>query len=390
MACHWIDLRTVFALCALLGSAQAFVLWRFRRRLRPAPAEAGPFPALSVIVPFKGLSPGLEDSVRSMLGQDYPGKIEYLFVAASRQDAAYAKLEGLLAGSGAEARLLESQAVPVRCGEKNLNLIHAVSKASPGSQLLLFADSDLRVPSDWARRLAAPLKDPRVGAATMLMLYVPATWRLSDILRSVWIGAGLPFFCATPPPCGQSLAMRRRDYERLGVAAVWERCVTDDSCLEGVFKRAGLRVTAVPAALPHSRGSCTLPGLLALSSRWFFVSRIHTPRAWLPMAGTLLAKLWIVLWALRAPVSWGLLAAELAVDTTYAFSVFWTLSMRFPGYFTGAGPGPRLMPILAALAMPVVFLIYLSNLAASLFLRGFRWGGYHYRVRGSQDVEVLG
>jgi len=382
---RWIDVRAAFAVCALLSLVQAVLLWRFRRRLSTEEApDAGPAPAAAVIVPFKGLSPGLGEAVRSLLDQRYPGPLEFLFVAASRNDPVYPELERIAAGSPAKIRILESKARPSQCSEVMLNLLHAVSQASEETQLLLFTDSDLQVPRDWALRLSAPLRDPSVGAATSVMLFAPDAPGLWSFLRMVWIGAGLPFFMADPQVCGQSMAFRKGDFDRFGVAGLWSRCITTDAPLDRIFRERGLKVAMAAGAAPVSREACTLREFLRVFNKWFVYCRTYNPLTWALLAGFLLAKLWVLFWALRPPVSWGLLAAALAFDMAYVHQVFAGLSRRFPDYFR-----TTLLPLAAALAMPAVFVFYLINLAVSVVQRDIRWGGYLYRIHGPQRIAVL-
>ncbi|MFA6029415.1 MAG: apolipoprotein N-acyltransferase [Elusimicrobiota bacterium] len=363
-----------------LAAAQLTALGLFLRRLRTRAAPgAGAPPSAAVIVPCAGPVADLEGAVRSYLAQDYPGRVEFLFVTPSASDPSHAALERLLAGEP-RARLLASEVFPTRCSGKCADLAFAVRSAG-SCELLVFADADQRVPRGWLRALTAPLADASVAAATSAALPVPRAAAPASWLHAAWQGFGLPYLALSGSVCGQSLALRRADFESWGVAELWERSFSDDLSLSVLLARRGARVRFVGEAMPEGGSPSSLAGVFALTSRWFFTFRVYRPGVWGMGLALVFAKLWLLAWALGAPVSWGLLSLLCASDAVAA------LFLAAP---VGKGSAARaaLALLSAAAAVPLI-LLQAAGLASSALRVEVRWGTRRYRVLGPADVCVL-
>ena len=53
------------------------------------------------------------------------------------------------------------------------------------------------------------------------------------------------------------MAVRRRDFERLGIEHLWSRALSDDLSISRAIRRAGLRTRFVPACMVASYQSMT-------------------------------------------------------------------------------------------------------------------------------------
>ncbi|HEX9654865.1 MAG TPA: hypothetical protein VGA99_14250, partial [bacterium] len=87
-------------MAALKGIASIFDGIRFRKTMRARLAEhhvSFSVPA-TIIVPCKGLDPGFEANIQSILEQDYPN-YSVILVSESTQDRAFSELEALARGS---------------------------------------------------------------------------------------------------------------------------------------------------------------------------------------------------------------------------------------------------------------------------------------------------
>ncbi|MFH1723561.1 MAG: apolipoprotein N-acyltransferase [Elusimicrobiota bacterium] len=372
--------------CLLVGAVQTAVVVYFFLRLRaerdrPASAWA---PRVSVLVPCAGDLQGLEDNVRSMLEQDYAGEVEYILVAPSTEDPAYRRLRSLKG-----LRLFASGRTPERSSGKICDLLFALERVPAGTELLLFADADVRVRRDWIASMAAPLEDPSVGVSTTCMLPVPPRAGFWSWLRLVYMGAGMPYLALTGTVCGQSFAVRRGDFDAWKVAELWSRSLMEDLSLSALAARSGKKVCFSGRAVPVAREDSDARGLLQAAVRWTSMFRVYFKRMWVP--GLLLTafKSYVLLWALFPPVSWTLLAVLWAVDAAGLFLVFMALRACLPDRFRELPPAFRLPALLAALSAPLLQLLYLYSFAVSVFKREFVWGRHAYRVSGPQDVERL-
>lgn len=363
------------AYAAILGLTQLFVAFRFflllRREAATPPAEYAP--AATLIVPCKGVVEGFEENIRSLLDQDYKGPLEVLFVVPSENDPACARLRSW------NARVLVSNLVPRSCSGKALDLLHALDHISPGSEILVFADSDIRVRRDWLAQLVAPLSDSETVVTTAAMLFLPGRgfWTL---LRAVWMAAGIPYSALMQCVTGQSLAIRRFDFDGLGVRGVWGSSFMEDLSLAALLRSRGKRVRYVSRAMPFSTGACGVREYFSVFNKWMVTFRIYDIRVWIPALIATAAHLHVVFWSLYPRTHWGIVGLLFGGDAAYLACVF-LIYRRFLPY--------RPLPLWAALTAPLLWATYAVQVAQSLWVREIRWGGRLYRIHGPQDVEVM-
>lgn len=354
------------AVCAvgLIQTAAALKFLAGQRRRTPALPQ--PTPAASVIVPLKGRSSGLAEALRAFLAVDYPGALEWIFVAADPADEGLA-LAGELARGVSRARALASGARPGPGSEKARNLLAAVAAADPASEVFLFADADAVVRPDWARRLAAALSEPGVVLSTAVMLYRPRGGGAASWLRLAWMGFGLPWFEPMTLAAGQSLALRRKDFDALGVRVLWDAVVSEDLALAARVRACGGRCRLVMEAAPEGRQTCGWAELFSQLGRWLTLFRFYQPRVWLLGAAVVAVKLGALWQALLPPVCAPLLAAVAAWDLLYLGLVFSAVESVDAG---AALLAPLLTPVLAV------------NYAVSAFWREIVWSGWTYHLDG--------
>lgn len=382
----WLDLML---LVTGLGTVQlCFTLLFFLKLRREAHPGGAPYaPPVSVIVPCREAAGGLSASVAALLAQEYEGRKEFIFVVADAADPACRRLQEILADNpGLRARLVVSQVKPMRCAAKLANLLGALPHVDSDSEALLFTDSDLIVPADWMRRMLAPLQDPAVGAASSAMIYLPCGgfW---GFLRSVWMAAGVVYCSLLGRATGQSLALRRRDFEAWGVARVWEASLLEDMPVTTLVRRQGQRVAFVSAAMPHSSDACDARSFFSVFNRWIVCFRVYDPTIWLLGLFVTLMKCWIVLRG-----AWlGTFAPALylyGVDAANLYWIFAILRVRFPERFAAVPARLRYYPVLAAASAPLLWAAYAVNFCNSLFCSTVVWAGRRYRIRGPQEVQV--
>ncbi|MFA5139277.1 MAG: apolipoprotein N-acyltransferase [Elusimicrobiota bacterium] len=374
-----------------LGAVQAFYLLRFflRLRLEFSAPPADHAPAVSVLVPCKEAPEGFEDGIEAMLGQDYPGPCEFLFVLTDERDPAFAPLSRLLERRPGRGRIVEARAAPVRSSAKLANLIEALKGVSPRSEALVFADSDQTVPPGWLRSLVAPLGDPAVGVATSPMLYVPARESLWPLLRMVWMGWGIVYCAVLGRVFGHAFAMRRRDFETLGVASGWSRSFSQDMPVGRIVRRSPMRVEFVGRAISTSRAECSREAFFGVFNRWVADFRTFDTRFWLMGLAVTAVKVAVLLRAALEP-AWGLAVFLLAADMATLYGVFWVFRRFVPDRFLGVALPWRSYPLIAAWSAPLMLALYAVTFANSLWMRTFYWGGYTYRLRSADEVAVLG
>ncbi|MBI3296786.1 MAG: apolipoprotein N-acyltransferase [Elusimicrobia bacterium] len=370
----------------VLGFAQLAAVLAFRRRLaRPSVPPAPSLPPLSVLTACKGPQDGLEENVRTVLAQDYPAAVEFVFVVPSRDDPAFGELTRILAALGdARAKLLVSDADPREASEQNLNLLFGLERLAPESSVVVFADADIRVGPRWLAALAGPLEDPKVGCVTAPALYVPAAG-LPAALRCSWIVHGLPYMASLGYASGQSLAVRRADFKAWGAAALYARSINMDLTLSGLARKRGFAVELAAGELPLWLEPCSTAQLLRGFNKWMLHFKLYAPLVWLLGALSTAAKAAVYLNAGVSPLAAAVVAGS---DVLCAVLSGRALEGALGARLAEAGCSPGRLTLRAAAAAPFMFAFHAVNLAVSFWMSRLDWGGRRYRIRGPYAVSV--
>ncbi|TBR17137.1 glycosyltransferase family 2 protein, partial [bacterium] len=315
---------------ASLAVAAAAARRAFRR---PAPGGRAPGSA-AVVVACKGGGPELEANVRAMTEQDFPGRLEFVFVVPRADDPARARLERVLAGVSRPWRVVVSDAQPRETTELVLNFLHGAACAGPDTEALVFAPCDIRPPRGWVAALCAELADPEVGAATAGVVCVPSGPLVPAALKTLWNGVACALHALAPTVSGQSFALRRADFDAWEVGRAWSVSLVEDLVTDRVVKARGRRVALAARATPASADPAGWADLFRGFTRWLFYGRIYTPRHWALGAFLALMKPAAMAWMAWFPNLRPVLAAFLALDALAA----WALLRAQAGPLEGQAP----------------------------------------------------
>lgn len=219
-----------------------------RRFLERVPAAAPSGMRCAVIVPTRGLSRLIEHNLGTVLEQDWP-EYQVYFAVESESDEGAPVLKNLCASHGNAHLVVAGKSVA--CSQKIHNLLAGVAAAGE-VDLLAFADNDVPLPSDWLARLAASLSEPGVtmstgfwrirsrdsGFAVQLQIFFNRLLYTHFLAASSLGGGGFLW--------GGSFAIRRKDFEALGVAGRWAGSVSDDMSLGRLLAERGKRCSLIP------------------------------------------------------------------------------------------------------------------------------------------------
>src|SRR5262245_35112771 len=157
---EWLVLVPVL-LGSLYGPACVAALAVVKRQAR-ALGDAKDGPAVSVLKPVYGMEKGLRENLRSTCDQNY-GDFEVVFSVQRDDEPALPLLQEVQREFGRERVKIAIDTTETAPNGKIRNLLGGLKQAR--HDVLVISDSDVRVPPDYLRRIAAPLDAPGVGCA---------------------------------------------------------------------------------------------------------------------------------------------------------------------------------------------------------------------------------
>jgi ceramide glucosyltransferase len=123
--------------------------------------------------------------------------------------------------------------------------------------IVVLADSDMRVDSDYLSRVTAALDEPGVGAVTCLYYGVPLVgmWSsLSALAINAHFLPGVVFglTLGLARPCfGSTLALRRQTLGEIGGFIAFVDCLADDYAMGAALRARGHTISIPPFAVAH-------------------------------------------------------------------------------------------------------------------------------------------
>lgn len=248
----------------------AILVGRFARGAAPArPADA---PGVTVLKPLHGAEPGLLDNLASFCVQDYPGPVQIVFGVQDPNDAAVAVVEHLRSmPSARDVDLVVDEKVH-GSNRKVCNLLNMAPRIR--HDLVVVADSDMRVDPGYLSRIVAALERPGVDAVTCLYVGIAATgiWSRFSVLAinahflpSVVLGLAL----GRARPCfGSTVALQRATLDAIGGFAPFADRLDDDYAIGEALRARGCRIVIPPFALAHMCTPMSAGELWRQELRW--------------------------------------------------------------------------------------------------------------------------
>jgi ceramide glucosyltransferase len=378
-------IRAVSLACVIAAIAYyliAFVaglLWfADRRRQRALGLKYAP-PA-TIFKPVRGADAEAYENFASFLRQDYP-EYQVIFGLREESDPAIPIIRRLIADF--PERDIELVVSPDKFGHnaKVSNLQNMYAKAK--HDVLLIADSDIRVEPDYLRRVVAPLRPqddpqrdgPQVGMVTCLYRGTNAK-TFAGLLENIGVSSAFgPDVCSARAlqgvrfAFGSTIAMRRETLERIGGFPALADYLADDFLLGNHAAKEGLQVVLSDCVVEHVSAPDTFAAMLRHQVRWARTVRVSRPWGYRGMIMT-----HGVATALMATLAWGFSGFALWLSAV-------TLLARFlPLFVIGVyGMKDRALARYFWLA-PVRDLIAFGVWAAGLVGDKIEWRGAKFRV----------
>lgn len=351
----------------------------FFSRPREQPAVPPYTPPISVLKPVRGLDREAYENYGSFCRQDYP-EYEVLFGASDADDPAIPVIERVIRDHPERPLRLLIGAPPLGTSSKVNKLCRLVQEAR--YSLLAISDSDVRVESDYLRQVAAPFRDPQVGAVTALFRGNVNGGILSDLDA---MGAAEDFsgtliarrFEGMKFTLGSTMATTRERLEEIDGFEALANHHADDFELGNRIAGRGYRIELLRDPVWMVFPKRSLGAFLRHESRWMIGLRNIRPMGHLGMIFTH-GLPWALAAAAVANSRW-LGALLLTVYLALRFAMAWTI-----GVWGLKDPVVRRRFWLIPLRDALTFLVWLASFASNRI----QWRGLEFTVEKGILVPV--
>lgn len=310
-------------------------VWRYR--MQAVPAAAGSRIPISVLKPLHGLDEGLEENLRGFFAQPYRNPdgspaFEILFATRDADDPAIAIVEKLREEypDVSVSRLVTGE--PPYPNAKVFSLALMVDAAR--NDLLVMADSDVRVDARFLETVSAEFSDPVLGLSTCPYRAVPggSLWSFLEALHmnTEFLGGVLTarLLEGVRFALGPTIAIRRGVLDDIGGFAELREFLAEDFVMGQRAAALGHRVILSRAVVEHRIGSQNLAHSLEHRLRWARSTRRSRPAGYFGELFLRPLALAVLLTAI-APVAWPILPATLALRYLQAEAMRRTVGARF-------------------------------------------------------------
>jgi ceramide glucosyltransferase len=242
-----------------------------------------------VLKPLHGDEPRLYENLRSFAEQDHPA-LQIVLGVNDPQDGALPAVHALIRDLPACDIALVVNARASGSNKKVANLENMLEAAR--HDVIVLADSDMRVDQHYVGAVTAPLRDQRTGVVTCLYKGVPNGGRWSEfgamhinfgflpgalVAESLGLGGGC---------FGATIALRRETLEHIGGFARLRDELADDHRIGDEVRTLGLSVVLSPYLVEARVFEPSLADLWRHELRWARTVRAVAPAGF---AGSVLA-----------------------------------------------------------------------------------------------------
>lgn len=372
MSIAWLVLLKIAGIGILYLALAGAVTGRLARR-RSAPAVQPP--SVTILKPLHGAEPGLLENLASFARQEYGAPVQIVLGVQNPADPAIAVARALQAAFPSAAIDLVIDGRLHGTNRKVSNLINMMGDAR--HDLIVLADSDMRVGPGYLAGLAAEIVRPGIGAVTCPYHGVPigTVWsRLSALaidthfLPGVLLGTSLG---AAHPCMGSTVALRRETLGRIGGFRALADELADDYELGALVRGLGLRVVLTPFTVGHVCPERSIAALARQELRWQRTLRQLAPAGHLGSIVTHPLPFALAAFALDpGPIALAVVLAAVAARIGLCLAAERAFGLKAHPYWL----------------VPARDLLSFALFVASFLGRGVSWRGYRYEVARSGSL----
>jgi ceramide glucosyltransferase len=307
------------------GGYQLFALTACIKRLFFREKPSTFTPGISILKPIRGADPAFYEAIQSHADVHYPtASFEILFGVREMTDPAVPHIRKLIA-QYPDRHIKLIQVESTMPNGKVAALVDLYRQST--HPVILINDSDIRVPADYLRKVAAPLERPNIGLVTCL--YRAAGASFAGWFEGVGIDTDFapstlvaPFVGIDEFALGSTIAVRRTDIERIGGLAVLGDYIADDYQLGHRIHGLGLKCYLAEPVVETHLGAETMTDAWQHQVRWARTIRACRGDGYVGLPVTF-ASFWALV-ALAAGFTWtaaAILAARMLMALTASLFV---------------------------------------------------------------------
>ena len=302
-------------------------------RLHPINQEF--HPSVTILKPICGLDSDAYENIASFCQQDYPN-YQIIFAVLESEDPSIEIAQKIIYYfTDLDIQLVVgndfSSSTPITLGanRKVSNLINAFTKAK--YDILLIADSDIRVGRDYLQRVVQPLQEENVGVVTCLYRSLAQGW----VATLEAIGTATEFHSGVLVSkqmegikfaLGSTIVIRKTVLEAIGGFKAISDYLADDFQLGYLPAQAGYKVVLSNYVVEHVLANTTLADSLQRLIRWARGTRFSRPWGYLGLIfthGTIASLLFLI------TTGWSNLGwAVLTITWTIRLIMAWIIGVK--------------------------------------------------------------
>jgi ceramide glucosyltransferase len=343
------------------------------------PPAARDWPPISVLKPLSGADEGLEENLASFFEQQYPC-FEILFAVHAVSDAAVGVVENLRTRYPAVPSRLMVTGEPPYPNSKVYSLDRMLKSAR--HDLIVMADSDVRVTPSMLAVIAAEFEDGKLGLSTCPYRAVPGRsfWSTLEAvgLNTEFLGGVLAarMLDGMKFALGPAIAARRETLAAIGGFDAVKDYLAEDFVMGKLAAHRGYGVILSSYVIEHRIGAQRFAANLRHRLRWNRSTRRSRPWGYLGQVFTNPLPLALALWMVR-PEWWPVAATAVAFRAAAAWAT--------AGHVL-RDPLTRRFWALVPLQDAASFLVWIGGFFGNTVL----WRGRKYNLRRDGRFDLIG
>ncbi|MDG5814209.1 glycosyltransferase family 2 protein [Chitinispirillales bacterium ANBcel5] len=348
-------------------------------------------PRCTVIVPCKGVPKDLGRNLMGFLELEY-NNYEVIFVVEKESDKAVPYIKAITE-KDKRAKLVVA-GLSTRCAQKNHNMIAGLRKADE-SNVYVFADSDIKPDPTWLKELILPLADEKVTVTSGFRWLNPPEGSLGELTHSyvnifIYVSFSAACFFGGVGLWGGSMAIRKKDFDELGVEEKWSKAAVDDMSLSHLVFKGSKKAVVVPSCITQTDDLLkTVGGSVSWFERQIMFLKAYQRKLWffptLPMAVSVLILIFLLPVALLGSV----------LSPSYSFTDLGGGAALV--FYLGQALSATLYPFLGKMTRFYKFILFQPFMRLTHIISYFRtfmtntivWSGIRYNLSKSGDVDSL-